>query len=769
MPELLIGPTPGQELVIGNNVFCAPGTFARQTGYLLIKGQDRGAADYVFTFQEHEAVPPGSVAFNKWQRTCCKLSVNIDKLFIDMYQPPKRNFLLTSITLELDFANPKKAQDYLTIDATRFLNSLKKLYANQVFAVDQQLGLEFEGVMLQFKVLQTEVLNEDTGTLELADGLKAKFYMGMLSADSQIYLRKPTGRNIKFDNMPKGAELMQTSNLLKSGFNFESYGIGGLDAEADKVFRRAFASRIFPASFLSKLGVSHVKGILLYGPPGCGKTLMARQIGKMLNCKPPKIVNGPEILSKYVGESEKNVRLLFEPAEKEQAEKGDESELHLIIFDEFDAIVKQRGSTRDNTGVADSVVNQLLSKIDGVDSLNNVLLVGMTNRKDLIDEALLRPGRFEVQIEIQLPDKAGRKQIFTIHTSKHKKEGTLADDVDIDALAERAKNYTGAEIEGVVKAATSFALRRLIDYDNPTKPMGTDIHVTMADFIEAMEDVKPAFGAARDLSTYMRRGIFDYGNVWQEQMRRCMSYVAPLKTGGTQQVQSVLLEGSIGTGKTALATYIATCAGFPFVKVVTGDDMTGLFENSKVNFIKKAFDDAHKSPYSVVVLDEVEDLIDYTSEGPRFSSPILQCLRRMIKKVPPLGSRILVLGTTANPAAMKQLDFFDQWDVVHKVLELSRQDVPAVLNHMGVKFVSREEEAAALNDPSMPSFIAIKKLMQLAEMARALALGPDGLPQLSDTRDKDGKGLLLSETQWKPITTHHWKQSLDNLGLSENL
>lgn len=151
--------------------------------------------------------------------------------------------------------------------------------------------------------------------------------------------------------------------LIKADFKFEDLGIGGLDAEFSAIFRRAFASRIFPPSIVEKLGVQHVKGLLLYGPPGTGKTLMARQIGKMLNAREPKIVSGPEVLSKFVGQSEENVRKLFADAEAEYKAKGEESSLHIIILDELDAICRQRGSRGDSTGVGDSVVNQLLAKV----------------------------------------------------------------------------------------------------------------------------------------------------------------------------------------------------------------------------------------------------------------------------------------------------------------------------------------------------------------------------------------------------------------------
>jgi vesicle-fusing ATPase len=160
---------------------------------------------------------------------------------------------------------------------------------------------------------------------------------------------------------------------------------------------------------------------------------------------------------------------LCRAAQEEYKREGDNSELHVIIFDEIDAICKSRGSSRDGTGVHDSIVNQLLTKIDGVDALNNILLIGMTNRRDMIDEALLRPGRLEVHVEIGLPDEEGRVQILTIQTADMKQSGLLGSDVHLGDLAARTKNFSGAELAGLVRAAASGALNRQIDVNDLSK------------------------------------------------------------------------------------------------------------------------------------------------------------------------------------------------------------------------------------------------------------------------------------------------------------
>ncbi|GAA6085219.1 zinc finger BED domain-containing protein 4-like [Tachysurus ichikawai] len=217
----------------------------------------------------------------------------------------------------------------------------------------------------------------------------------------------------------------------------------------------------------------------------------------MLNAREPKVVNGPEIL-KYVGESEANIRKLFADAEEEQKRLGANSGLHIIIFDELDAICKQRGTGASSTGVHNTVVNQLLSKIDSVDQLNNILVIGMTNRPDLIDDALMRPGRFEVKMEIGLPDEKGRVQILSIHTAKMREFKLLADDVDLKKLAAETKNYSGAELEGLVRAAQSTAMNRHIKKSLTLATMPLDERHTGVNIATWLEEVVTKFNISVD-------------------------------------------------------------------------------------------------------------------------------------------------------------------------------------------------------------------------------------------------------------------------------
>ncbi len=427
-----------------------------------------------------------------------------------------------------------------------------------------------------------------------------------------------------------------------------------MDDEFATIFRRAFASRLVPANLVQQLGLQHVKGILLHGPPGTGKTLIARQLGKLLQAREPKIVNGPEILNKYVGASEENIRRLFKDAEDDFKAKGDNADLHLIIFDEIDAICKSRGSDRSSTGVQDTVVNQLLTQIDGVNALNNILVIGMTNRKDMLDDALLRPGRLEVHVEISLPDLKGRQQILEIHTRKLKENGRLDAGVDLAILAELTKNFSGAEIEGLVRAAVSYALYQHVD---PAKGHAAMIdkesvntfHVSMAEFRFAFNDVHPAFGVSEDeLKKHQHGELIPYNANFRELMLDASQLILQFHeiSKSRANVMSVLIHGPAGCGKTSIITQLGLDSNSPFVRLISADAFVGLSEPTRIHLINKIFEDAYKSPLSLILLDNIERLIEYTRVGPRFSNPILQTLMVVLTRPPPRSVSVMLFFLT---------------------------------------------------------------------------------------------------------------------------
>ena len=296
-----------------------------------------------------------------------------------------------------------------------------------------------------------------------------------------------------------------------------------------------------------------------------GKTLIARQIGKMLATREPKIVNGPEVLNKFVGQSEENIRKLFADAEEDQKTNGDSADLHMIIFDEIDAICKARGAkSGGDSGVGDTVVNQLLSKMDGVNSLNNILVIGMTNRKDLIDPALLRPGRLEVHIEISLPDEKGRLQILTIHTKTMKENNRLGKDVDLPYLARETKNFSGAEIEGLVKSATSFALYNAVDIAAGQVGISKDkeaaMKIDMAAFMHALGEVKPSFGVDDDELAPFIGELYDYGENYHRVIEKGQGFVEQVRNTQRQRIVPILFSGPVGSGTTSNLTLHCTAA-----------------------------------------------------------------------------------------------------------------------------------------------------------------------------------------------------------------
>ncbi len=249
--------------------------------------------------------------------------------------------------------------------------------------------------------------------------------------------------------------------------------VGGLDSLKEEVREAVEWPMKHPEAF-AYADVATPKGILMYGPPGTGKTLIAKAVANTTESNFISI-KGPELLSKWVGESEKGIREVFR--------KARQAAPCIIFLDEIDALAPSRGSGGSDSNVTERVVSQILTELDGLEELHNVVVIGATNRLDIVDSALLRPGRFDIMIEVPLPDKKGRENIFKIHTKKK----PLAADLDFTKLVEQTEGYSGAEIESICNRAAMSAVKRYVD--KKEKDVKT-IKITQDDFQKALEKVK---------------------------------------------------------------------------------------------------------------------------------------------------------------------------------------------------------------------------------------------------------------------------------------
>ena len=655
-----------------------------------------------------DGIEPDGVAMSKLTRKLLQIgeddSLNFEYVFDK--QPNKSN--LTHIKFKV---NPrKKLEEKITVEDTELLDIIKKLYIGSPFNDSTLLYFLNKGMGITIEACELEI--DPLGPLNEERNSKNIVNFGFLAMDTVIEL---ASENSHFKIHSK---TMKTKALTKFGFNFNEMGVGGLDGEISTIFRRAFTTRLYPTAYLEKYGIHHVKGILLYGPPGTGKTLIARTLANALNVAEFKVVNGPELFDKYVGETEKKIRDLFTNAEKDQKENGDEAGLHVIVFDEIDSICKARGTVTSGTGVNDSAVNQLLTKIDGVDSLNDIIVIGMTNRKDLIDEAILRPGRLELHIEVSLPDEKGRLQIFNIHTKKMRENKVLDDDVDLAKLAKMTKNYTGADIESMVKLACSNALSQGVNYSNSKINFTKEHKVNMKNFEDAFAEIQPMFGLkTTDLENSIQFGMINYGENYEILSSKISSLFEQIKNSQSISLLSVLLEGEPGCGKTALASYLALHSGFPFIRIISPESLVKFMESGKYTSIYNTFEDGYKSPYSIIILDNIEKLIEYIRVGPRFSNLLLQTLRVFIKKLPPKkGKKMLIIGTTSCASQLEDLDIVQDFDRRIQIPNLTKKEILNVLKNYQCHEEDREKIANLVQN------LPIKQLCFLID--RALQKNP---------------------------------------------
>ncbi|EGT55617.1 hypothetical protein CAEBREN_20979 [Caenorhabditis brenneri] len=725
---------PSEEHTLANFAYVNKGDFdAGQIKHVSV--QTGPARHYIFSIRNDPQIKPGEIAFGVPHRQWAVLSLD-QEVRVSPFTFQSSEYV-GSIVLSADFNN-KKNVTAEPLNADLMAREFSIQFGGQAFSKTMKMAFRFEDKeknkvhTLSLVVKSIEGFDVNKAAIAAngggADENAAKpkqIDAGELLPNSVIVFDKEEGSMLNLIGKSKGKSAYRS--IINPNWNFQEMGIGGLDKEFSNIFRRAFASRVFPPEFIEQLGMKHVRGILLYGPPGTGKTLMARQIGKMLNAREPKIVNGPQILDKYVGESESNVRKLFADAEEEWRRCGANSGLHIIIFDEIDAICKQRGSMAGSSSVHDTVVNQLLSKMDGVEQLNNILVIGMTNRRDMIDEALLRPGRLEVQMEVSLPDEFGRLQILRIHTARMREYNKMDPKVDLEDLSKRTKNFSGAELEGLVRAAQSSAMSRLVKAGGKAQADPDAIEklvVNSGDFDYALEnDVKPAFGRSDEsLNRFLARGMILWGPEVTQILDEGSLLAETVKNPESIGFRTAVLAGAAKTGTTSLAAQICKSSDFPFVKVFSPTETAGFSESAKCMALKKAFEDAKRSKLSVLLIDNLERLIDYHPVGPRFSNLVIQTLMLLLNDPPPIGHRLLVIATSSNRSFLRDMGLMDVFGRVIDVPRLSTAD--QMINVIRESNIYTEDQLQAI-EHKLRSFVegrtfgvGIKHLLELIDSAR---------------------------------------------------
>ncbi len=384
--------------------------------------------------------------------------------------------------------------------------------------------------------------------------------------------------------------------------------IGGLTDEIKKV-REMIELPLRHPEIFEKLGIEAPKGVLLYGPPGTGKTLLAKAVANESNAHFISI-SGPEIMSKFYGESEARLREIF----KEAREKAPS----IIFVDEIDSIAPKREEV---TGeVERRVVSQMLSLMDGLEARGKVIVISATNRPNAIDPALRRPGRFDREIEIKVPDKKGRKDILAIHS----RNMPLSDDVNVDKISSVSHGYVGADLEYLCKEAAMKCLRRLLPILNleeekiPPETLDKLI-VNHEDFTKALIEVTPSgmrevFIENPDVKWDEVGGLEDVKRELQEAVEWPMKYPGLYDKLGHSMPRGILLHGPSGTGKTLLAKAVATQSEANFVSV-RGPELLSKWVGESERGIREIFKRARQSAPCVIFFDEIDSIAPIRGAG----------------------------------------------------------------------------------------------------------------------------------------------------------
>ena len=414
------------------------------------------------------------------------------------------------------------------------------------------------------------------------------------------------------DTSPKGVVIIHSTTTIKikgegarekEGVGITYEDIGGLHKETQKIREMIELPLKYPEVF-ERLGIDAPKGVLLHGPPGCGKTLIARAVANETSAHFIHM-SGPEVIHKFYGESEAHLRAIFEEASAHAPS--------IVFLDEIDAIASKREEVRGDQQVERRVVAQLLALMDGLKSRGEVVVIGATNIPNVLDSALRRPGRFDREITISIPDKNARLEILHIHI----RGMPLASDVDLERIAEITHGFVGADLEALAREAAMITLRKIMpkiefEADNIPYELLLELEVTMDDFLNALKEVEPS--AIREVFTEIPDvrwddvgGLDEVKRILKETIEWPLRYPGLFDHMRASPSKGILLYGPPGTGKTYLAKAVASESEVNFISV-KGPALLSKWVGESEKGIREVFKKAKQASPCIVFFDELDSI-----------------------------------------------------------------------------------------------------------------------------------------------------------------
>jgi len=373
----------------------------------------------------------------------------------------------------------KKETDTYIINSKKMTKNIRRIFPKET-TIGHSMTIPYKTTECHVTVKELEFVDKEISI----NNNKKYSICGLITDKTQIKFNVPKeNKSFIIDND-------DNTDILKNPVEELEKHVGGIADEIKVVVRTICLSRGKLKKEFHERGLKAIKGIILHGPPGTGKTSLARNLGKLLGCQNERfrLMSGPEVFKKWVGSSEENIRKIFKPAKDAWKKYGNDAPTYMVVIDEIDAMLPSRNGS-DGNPVRDSVVNQFLAEMDGLEQFNNLIVIGITNRLELLDPAATRSGRFGVHIKIDLPDNKARHKIFEIHTKKLKELKRLGN-INFNKLVDQTNEYSGADIENIVGLASTLSLERLDKMDEINDEMIEKYgKVTESDFEKAISEI----------------------------------------------------------------------------------------------------------------------------------------------------------------------------------------------------------------------------------------------------------------------------------------